>query len=154
MFVEDAEEALLQKKRPGSDSTAVSTILNITDGFLADVLQLTVFCTFNSRYDQIDHALTKKGRILVKYEFKELCASKVADIVGDCLNDSDIEKEMTIAEAFNYEASHNNMETVKIGFSKTTAPLLCFTSNCCCYDLWNYDLCCHWFCHSNFFRRL
>ena len=116
LFVEDAEEALLERNSAGSDSAAVSTLLNITDGFLADVLQLTVFCTFNSRYDQIDHALTRKGRILVKYEFKELCASKVADIVGDRLRDSDIGKEMTIAEAFNYEASHYNMETVKIGF--------------------------------------
>lgn len=116
LFVEDAEEALLQRNSGGSDSAAVSTLLNITDGFLADVLQLTVFCTFNSRYDQIDHALTRKGRILVKYEFKELCAAKVADIIGDRLHDSDKGKEMTIAEAFNYEAPQYNMEAVKIGF--------------------------------------
>ena len=116
MFVEDAEEALLERNSGGSDSAAVSTLLNITDGFLADVLQLTVFCTFNSRYDQIDHALTRKGRILVKYEFKELCASKVSDIIGDSLDDSDIGKEMTIAEAFNYEAPHYNKEVGRIGF--------------------------------------
>ena len=116
LFVEDAEEALLERNSGGSDSAAVSTLLNITDGFLADVLQLTVFCTFNSRYDQIDHALTRKGRILVKYEFKELCASKVSDIIGDSLDDSDIGKEMTIAEAFNYEAPHYNQEAGRIGF--------------------------------------
>ena len=116
LFVEDAEEALLERNSGGSDSAAVSTLLNITDGFLADVLQLTVFCTFNSRYDQIDHALTRKGRILVKYEFKELCASKVSDIIGDSLDDSDIGKEMTIAEAFNYEAPHYNKEAGRIGF--------------------------------------
>lgn len=116
LFVEDAEEALLERNSGGSDSAAVSTLLNITDGFLADVLQLTVFCTFNSRYDQIDHALTRKGRILVKYEFKELCASKVSDIIGDSLDDSDIGKEMTIAEAFNYEAPHYNKQAGRIGF--------------------------------------
>ena len=116
LFVEDAEEALLERNSGGSDSAAVSTLLNITDGFLADVLQLTVFCTFNSRYDQIDHALTRKGRILVKYEFKELCASKVSKIIGKQLHDNDIGKEMTIAEAFNYEAPHYNKETAKIGF--------------------------------------
>ena len=116
LFVEDAEEALLERNSGGSDSAAVSTLLNITDGFLADVLQLTVFCTFNSRYDQIDHALTRKGRILVKYEFKELCAPKVAKIIGKQLHDSDVGKEMTIAEAFNYEAPHYNKETQKIGF--------------------------------------
>ena len=116
LFVEDAEEALLERNSGGSDSAAVSTLLNITDGFLADVLQLTVFCTFNSRYDQIDHALTRKGRILVKYEFKELSASKVSDIIGDRLDDSDFGKEMTIAEAFNYEAPHYNKEVGRIGF--------------------------------------
>ena len=116
LFVEDAEEALLERNSGGSDSAAVSTLLNITDGFLADVLQLTVFCTFNSRYDQIDHALTRKGRILVKYEFKELSASKVSDIIGDRLDDSDVGKEMTIAEAFNYEAPQYNKEVGRIGF--------------------------------------
>ena len=116
LFVEDAEEALLERNSGGSDSAAVSTLLNITDGFLADVLQLTVFCTFNSRYDQIDHALTRKGRILVKYEFKELSASKVSDIIGERLHDSDVGKEMTIAEAFNYEAPQYNKEVGRIGF--------------------------------------
>ena len=116
LFVEDAEEALLERNSGGSDSAAVSTLLNITDGFLADVLQLTGFCTFNSRYDQIDHALTRKGRILVKYEFKELSASKVSDIIGERLHDSDVGKEMTIAEAFNYEAPQYNKEVGRIGF--------------------------------------
>lgn len=116
LFIEDAEEALLERGKGGSNAAAVSTLLNITDGFLADVLQLTVFCTFNSRYDQIDRALTRKGRILAKYEFKDLVPEKVAAIVGEKLHEEDFGKAMTIAEAFNYESPSYNMQALKIGF--------------------------------------
>lgn len=116
LLIEDAEEALLERGSAASDSAAVSTLLNITDGFLADVLQLTVFCTFNSKWDQIDHALTRKGRILAKYEFKELLSEKVSDLIGDKLSSNDAGKAMTLAEVFNYEEPEYKGIMAKIGF--------------------------------------
>lgn len=117
LIIEDAEQAMFERGGSGSDSAAVSTLLNVTDGFLAGVLQLTVICTFNTKWSNIDKALTRKGRIITKYQFDDLASEKVGQIVGSKLVESDKGKSMTLAEAFNYEAPELTMEAKKIGFA-------------------------------------
>lgn len=116
MIIEDAELALIERGSLGSDSSAVSTLLNITDGFLAEILQITVICTFNTSWDRIDKALTRKGRILHKYEFKPLESKKVKSILNGKLLPHDSGKEMTLAQVMNYEEESHEMKPVKIGF--------------------------------------
>jgi hypothetical protein len=74
LVIEDAEKAILS--RDAAHNTAVSTLLNISDGLLSDVLNLQIICTFNTEIRNVDDALLRPGRLLSKYEFKELEVEK------------------------------------------------------------------------------
>ena len=99
LVIEDAENIIEQRK--GGNSVAVSNLLNISDGLLSDCLNIQLVCSFNNDINRIDSALLRKGRLIAKYEFKELSIVK-----GQALSDSSgfktiIEKEMTLADIYN-----------------------------------------------------
>ena len=60
----------------GNRRCQVSALLNITDGLLSDWLNIQLICSFNSDISKIDSALMRKGRLIAKYEFKELEVEK------------------------------------------------------------------------------
>lgn len=71
LVIEEAEGLL----RPRSESTkpsAVTNLLNITDGLLKDFLQFQVICTFNCDIKQVDSALLRKGRLIAEHRFEAL----------------------------------------------------------------------------------
>lgn len=70
LVIEDAEKAILS--REAAYNNAVATLLNISDGLLSDVLNLQIVCTFNTDIRNVDSALLRPGRLLSKYEFKDL----------------------------------------------------------------------------------
>lgn len=76
--IEDADDAL--RKRGTSRSNLVATILNFTDGLLAAMLNVTFICTFNLPIRDLDPALLRQGRLLVRYEFKKLSEQRVKSI--------------------------------------------------------------------------
>jgi hypothetical protein len=67
VIIEDAENILMDRKL--SRDSSVSNLLNISDGLLADFLNVQVICTFNLSISMIDSALLRKGRLIAKYEF-------------------------------------------------------------------------------------
>lgn len=69
-IVEDAESSL--SPRQGSEKSIVSSILNLTDGLLGDILKCQFLCTFNTELTNIDSALLRPGRLLVRHEFTNL----------------------------------------------------------------------------------
>lgn len=69
-IVEDAESTL--SPRMGSERSVVSSILNLTDGLLGDMLKCQFICTFNTELTNIDTALLRPGRLLVRHEFTNL----------------------------------------------------------------------------------
>ena len=77
IILEDCENAIRDRKTSlmGS-SSAVSLLLNMTDGLLSDDLGIKFICTFNEDTKNIDSALMRKGRLISKYEFKPLSAEK------------------------------------------------------------------------------
>ena len=75
IILEDCENAIRDRKITGANS-AVSTLLNMTDGLLADDLGIKFICTFNADIQDIDPALLRKGRLICKYEFKPLTVEK------------------------------------------------------------------------------
>lgn len=117
-ILEDCEQ-LLMDRTDNPWNNAITTILNMADGLLSDVVNIKFICTFNAKVDKIDKALLRKGRCFAKYEFKELSADKVK-----ILNDKyDLKipeiKEMTLAEIYNAERrdySEEENKTPKIGF--------------------------------------
>jgi len=68
--IEDAENIVVDREKDGL--SPVSALLNISDGLLSDCLNIQLICTFNTDTSKIDSALMRKGRLIAKYEFKEL----------------------------------------------------------------------------------
>ena len=66
----------------------VSQLLNAADGIIGDCINAKIICTFNTRLNNIDKALVRKGRIKVNYEFGELTQDR-ADALRKRLNKVD-----------------------------------------------------------------
>lgn len=104
IIVEDAESVLLQRGSSESNRDAVSNLLNITDGILADSLNLLVICTFNADTTDVDSALKRKGRLILEYKFDELTVDK-ADKLAKKLHGEHVTvtKPMSLADVYGLE---------------------------------------------------
>lgn len=89
--IEDAEESLGPRVQGGN--SIVSTLLNLTDGILANALNCQFICTFNTEIKNIDSALLRPGRLLVRHEFKALDVEDVTTYLTHNGYDGDMPKE-------------------------------------------------------------
>ncbi|MCH5717875.1 AAA family ATPase [Niabella hibiscisoli] len=99
LIIEDAENIIMDRKY--SSSSSVSNLLNISDGLLADFLNVQLICTFNSALTMIDNALLRKGRLIAQYEFSKLGINKAQALSKHLGFDTLINEPMTIAEIAN-----------------------------------------------------
>jgi hypothetical protein len=118
VVIEDAENVIMDRK---SDSgSAVSNLLNISDGLLADFLNVQLICTFNSSVTMVDSALMRKGRLIAKYEFGKLGIDKAQQLSNHLGFIQTIHKPMTVAEISNqHETDFETKQVQVIGFRKT-----------------------------------
>lgn len=115
LIIEDAEEILMDRRTTSSSS--VSNLLNISDGLLADFLNVQLICTFNSPLTMVDSALTRKGRLIAKYEFGKLGVSKGQRLSDHCGFKKRILEPMTLAEIIHQnERGNASKEYAPIGF--------------------------------------
>ena len=70
VILEDAEWLLMQ--RGADNQEGLSNLLNISDGFLGELLKLHVICTVNCPMDKIDPAILRPGRLLAIREFARI----------------------------------------------------------------------------------
>ena len=99
--IEDAENIVVDREKDGS--SPVSALLNISDGLLSDCLNIQVICSFNTDISKIDSALMRKGRLIAKYEFKELEIEK-AQLLSQKLGfKTNLNSPMTLAAIYNQE---------------------------------------------------
>ena len=127
IILEDCENAIRDRKATGS-SSAVSLLLNMTDGLLSDDLGIKFICTFNEDVKNIDPALMRKGRLVSKYEFKPLNKDKAnvlleeiyKKISKDWTDDEKLrtpdykyhtDKDITLADVYNFD--DDSYEVVK-----------------------------------------
>lgn len=61
LYIEDADEILQPRDR--GNITAISALLNLTDGIIGQSLRVHVVCTTNTRIDQIDGAIVRSMRL-------------------------------------------------------------------------------------------
>lgn len=101
IILEDCEGAI--RNRATGDSAAVSLLLNMTDGILADDLNMKFICTFNEDMKDIDQALLRKGRCVSKYEFKPLCVEKASVLLKERGIETLLTKPITLSDIFHYE---------------------------------------------------
>jgi hypothetical protein len=108
IILEDAEKAILKRLGDGMDSSAVSSLLNLSDGILSDILKTSVIVTYNCPKQDVDDALKRKGRLQMDYEFTAL-SEEDAKKLGKKLKyskkiiDEKINKPMTLSEIYNLE---------------------------------------------------
>lgn len=114
LVIEDAENILMDRKTTGNSS--VSNLLNLSDGLLADCMNVQVVCTFNSDLSQVDSALLRKGRLIAKYEFGKLSVEKAQQLSGKQGFNTVIRQPMTIAEVMNQHEPSFERQEVTIGF--------------------------------------
>jgi hypothetical protein len=119
LVIEDAENIIMDRRTTGSPS--VSNLLNISDGLLADFLNVQIICTFNSSLTLVDSALLRKGRLIAKYEFGKLGIDKAQKLSNHFQFDTVISKPMTIAEIANQHEKEQDINRVEIaGFRRKT----------------------------------
>lgn len=122
LVIEDAENIITQRQA-GSDS-AVSNLLNISDGLLSDFLNVQIVCTFNSNMNIVDQALLRKGRLIASYEFKKLSVKKAQALSDHLGHKSVITQPMTVTEIVNQkERSFKVQERPVIGFRREIAEV-------------------------------
>jgi len=116
LVIEDAENVI--EERQGGSNSAISNLLNLTDGLLADCLKIQVVCSFNTDISKIDKALTRKGRLIARYFFDALKKEKAQALSGSLGYNTQIEKDMVLGDIFNQdENSFSETERRKIGFN-------------------------------------
>jgi hypothetical protein len=113
--IEDAENIIIDRNRNGSSS--VSALLNLADGLLSDCLNIQIVCSFNTDLSRVDSALTRKGRLIAKYEFTELSVPKAQTLSDKLGFSSVIDSPMTLAAVYNQnETEFAAMQRRTVGF--------------------------------------
>lgn len=114
LILEDCELAL--KSRTQGGNLDVSTILNLTDGIIGDLLNIKIIATLNTT-DKIDSALLRKGRMLANCEFKPLSIEKASNIAKMLGKDIDILKETCLCDIYNAESNGvYQVKETKLGY--------------------------------------
>ena len=108
---EDCEKLLFSRDEMINES--IGTILNLTDGIIAESMKIKFICTFNCDLEKVDKALMRKGRLSLGYEFKKLSLEKTKAIYPGA------KEEMTLAEAHNHmnDNGYKEKKRSKIGFA-------------------------------------
>ncbi|BAV09339.1 ATPase family associated with various cellular activities (AAA) [Filimonas lacunae] len=120
VVIEDAENIIMDRR--SNSSSAVSNLLNISDGLLADFLNVQLICTFNSALTLVDSALLRKGRLIARYEFGKLSTAKAQQLSNHLGFNKVIDQPMTLAEISNQnEVEFDNKQVQVIGFRNHTS---------------------------------
>src|SRR5664280_1686071 len=118
--IEDAENIVVDREKDGH--SPVSALLNISDGLLSDCLSIQVICSFNTDISKIDSALMRKGRLIAKYEFKELEIEKATMLSQKLGFATTFNSPVTLTAIYNQD--EKDFQQVKrqntIGFNATT----------------------------------
>ena len=115
LLLEDAEKVL--RSRDEQDNSAISNLLNITDGILGDCLNVMVIATFNIERERIDPALVRKGRLLVEHHFEPLSAEMANGLLEKLGQERRVSEPASLAEIYNPEENfHEEEERKKLGF--------------------------------------
>ncbi len=118
LVLEDCENYIAERTVDDFNTDVVSSILNIADGMLSDILECQFICTFNSDLSKVDSALLRKGRLIAEYKFAPLQADKANAYLRSIGNEQQVATPMTLAELTNIDEQSYKEEVkeTKIGF--------------------------------------
>lgn len=101
VVIEEAEQLITS--RENSSHSVVSALLNLSDGILGSVLNISVIATYNTKKEKIDSALLRKGRLMLDHKFDVLNIRDAQAMVDSLGKTHEVEKPMTLAEIYNLE---------------------------------------------------
>jgi hypothetical protein len=120
VFILEDCETVIKQRSMADFTSAVSSILNMSDGIMSDIFNGKFICTFNADMRSIDDAILRKGRCYAKYTFGKLDKEKAKVLLnerGITLSEDEYE-DMVLADIYHYE--DKNVESAnkkkKIGF--------------------------------------
>lgn len=118
LVIEDAEKII--RSREMNNSSAISNLLNVSDGILGDLLKIKIIATHNTKREKIDEALLRKGRLIAEHEFNKLPVQSVKKLFEKLkikYQESDL-VEMSLTDVYNFEQKTYNSQKkdTKIGF--------------------------------------
>lgn len=119
LVLEDCENYIAERTVDNANTDVVSSILNIADGMLSDILECQFICTFNSDISKIDSALLRKGRLIAEYKFKELSVEKSNAFLTSMGSGTVVDKPHSLAELTNFDNvayKEKEAEKPKFGF--------------------------------------
>jgi SpoVK/Ycf46/Vps4 family AAA+-type ATPase len=117
LIIEDAERVISDREGNGSPA-GVSNILNLTDGILADCLNIQVIATFNMKRERIDQALLRKGRLIAEHKFEKLSTEETNKLLKHLGKSQEVTEAMSLADIYNIDVElfkSTNKNTSKIG---------------------------------------
>jgi len=119
LIIEDAEEVITNRK-DSINPTAVSNLLNLSDGILGECIKVKILVTFNCEISEIDRALLRKGRLKLQYEFKKLEAAQANKLFKFLGINHETTEPMSIGDIYSFNEENFRKEKVKgrIGFGK------------------------------------
>ena len=117
LVIEDAENII--KSRKGGGTQSIANLLNLGDGLLSDILNIQIIATFNCRFDEIDEALVRKGRLIAKHEFKKLPKEKAQKLSDKLGFTTVIEEAMPLCDIYNQDQKSFKDKKKSIGFGIT-----------------------------------
>jgi len=114
--IEDAENIVVDRENGGT--SAVSALLNISDGLLSDCLNIQIICSFNTDISKIDTALLRKGRLIARYEFKDLETQKANALSQKLGSTASFGSPMALTAIYNQDESdyQQSLNKKSIGF--------------------------------------
>ncbi|WP_121353367.1 AAA family ATPase [Flavisolibacter nicotianae] len=116
LVLEDADNVIC--KRVGSENSAISNLLNLSDGLLGQCLHIPVICTFNIQQTELDAALLRKGRLLGMYEFRSLQPAVANRLAQKLQLDDTFSHPATLAEIYNIGEEAYQPQKHEIGFKR------------------------------------
>jgi hypothetical protein len=119
LVLEDAEICIF--KRNGTNNELVSGLLNITDGLLKDLLNISIIVTFNAaEISEIDPALLRKGRLKIMHKFDLLSITDAKKLAIHLKKKSPVTKPMSLADVYNLDEDTGleENEPKHVGFAR------------------------------------
>lgn len=118
LIIEDAEALLTKRDASGGGPSAVSNLLNLSDGLLADCFHIQIVCTFNTDLSRIDSALLRKGRLIAAYHFQPLAQPKAQALATSLGQTTPLDTPTALADIYNREEAEFDLtaKPKRIGF--------------------------------------
>lgn len=125
LVLEDAEQALTSREVDAGNSLVIATLLNLCDGIIGSLLNVSIIASYNADRQTIDKALLRKGRLSFDYTFDKLSIADARRLAIHLKKDPNLITEPTsLADIYNAEDDTGYVAPVEksMGFGGFTTP--------------------------------